>query len=99
MIGALARRLFGSANDRYIKSLGATVAEINALEPEVEKLSDEQLAARTVAFRERLAQGETLDDMLAEAFAARRRTRVQEHRDRQRQDARGEHAGRHREVL
>jgi len=69
MIGGLARRLFGSANDRYIRSLGATVEEINALEPEVQKLSDDELAARTVAFRDRLAQGETLDDLLPDAFA------------------------------
>src|SRR5665213_2648958 len=69
MIGGLARRLFGSANDRYIRSLGATVEEINALEPEVQKLSDDELAARTVAFRDRLAQGETLDDLLPDAFS------------------------------
>ncbi|HEX4004681.1 MAG TPA: preprotein translocase subunit SecA [Acidobacteriaceae bacterium] len=85
MIGGLARRLFGSANDRYIRSLGATVEEINALEPEVQNLSDEQLAARTVAFKERLAQGETIDDILPEAFAtvreAAKRTLGQRHFD------------------
>jgi preprotein translocase subunit SecA len=85
MIGGLARRLFGSANDRYIKSLGATVDEVNALEPEVEKLSDAELAARTVAFRERLANGDTLDDLLPDAFAtvreAARRTLGQRHFD------------------
>ncbi len=69
MIGGFARRLFGSANDRYIKSLVATVDEINGLEPEVEKLSDADLAARTAAFRKRLADGESLDDVLPEAFA------------------------------
>jgi preprotein translocase subunit SecA len=85
MIGAFARRLFGSANDRYIKSLGATVSDVNALEPEVEKLSDEALAARTVAFRERLAQGESLDEILPDAFAtvreAAKRTLGQRHFD------------------
>jgi preprotein translocase subunit SecA len=85
MIGAFARRLFGSANDRYIRSLGATVEEINALEPEVEKLSDEELAARTVTFRKRLADGESLDDVLPDAFAtvreAAKRTLGQRHFD------------------
>jgi preprotein translocase subunit SecA len=85
MIGALARRLFGSANDRYIRTLSATVDEINALEPDVAPLSDEALAQRTVAFRERLAQGETLDDILPDAFAtvreAAKRTLGQRHFD------------------
>jgi preprotein translocase subunit SecA len=85
MIGGLARRLFGSANDRYIKSLAATVDEISGLEPEVEKLSDAELAARTVAFRKRLEDGETLDDVLPEAFAtvreAAKRTLGQRHFD------------------
>ncbi|HXE16331.1 MAG TPA: preprotein translocase subunit SecA [Stellaceae bacterium] len=69
MIGGLARRMFGSANDRYIKGLAGTVDEINSLEPEVQKLSDAELAARTVTFRQRLADGETLDDILPDAFA------------------------------
>ncbi|MBV8166786.1 MAG: preprotein translocase subunit SecA, partial [Alphaproteobacteria bacterium] len=69
MLGAIARRLFGSANDRLIKSLSKPVAAINALEPELEKLTDEQLAARTAAFKQRVADGETLDDLLVEAFA------------------------------
>ncbi|MGH7075050.1 MAG: preprotein translocase subunit SecA, partial [Stellaceae bacterium] len=85
MIGAFARRLFGSANDRYVRSLGATVEMINALEPEVEKLSDEALAARTVDFRNRLAGGESLDDVLPDAFAtvreAAKRTLGQRHFD------------------
>ena len=55
MFGALARRLFGSANDRYIKSLGPLVEQINEIEPELEKLSDEALRARTAEFKERLA--------------------------------------------
>jgi preprotein translocase subunit SecA len=85
MIGALAKRLFGSANDRVIKSLAKTVAAINALEPELEALSDADLRARTDRFRERLASYETLDDLLIEAFAtvreAAKRTLGQRHFD------------------
>ncbi|HWE76507.1 MAG TPA: DEAD/DEAH box helicase, partial [Stellaceae bacterium] len=69
MIGALARRLFGSANDRYVKSLGPLVDEINALEPEMAALDDAGLRARTQLFKDRLTQGEELDDILVEAFA------------------------------
>ena len=69
MLGALARSLFGTANDRVVKGFDKPVAKINALEAEFTKLSDEQLRARTVAFRERLATGETLDGLLIEAFA------------------------------
>ncbi len=61
--------LFGSANARYIKRLQPRVDAINALEPEIEKLSDEELAHKTVEFRQRLSEGETLDDLLIEAFA------------------------------
>src|SRR5262249_55867853 len=85
MLGSLAKSIFGSSNDRYVKSLGPTVARINVLEAEVSTLSDEQLAAQTVRFRERLAAGETLDDLLPEAFAtvreAARRTLGQRHYD------------------
>src|SRR6188768_3198098 len=85
MFGALARRLFGSANDRYIKSLGFLVEQINELEPELEKLSDEALRARTAEFRQRLADGAELDDLLVEAFAtvreASKRTLGQRHFD------------------
>ncbi len=69
MFGAIARRLFGTANDRVLKTMHAHIAAINALEAEIQPLSDEQLAARTVWFRERLAAGETLDDIMVEAFA------------------------------
>ncbi|HUB96881.1 MAG TPA: preprotein translocase subunit SecA [Stellaceae bacterium] len=69
MIGALARRLFGSANDRYIKSLRPLVDEINALEPELTALSDDDLRARTEMLKKRAADGESLDDMLVDAFA------------------------------
>jgi preprotein translocase subunit SecA len=69
MIGALARKLFGSANDRRIKSYQPRVNAINALEPELVKLSDEELRARTDEFRKQLAEGKSLDDILAPAFA------------------------------
>jgi preprotein translocase subunit SecA len=70
MLAAIAKRLFGTANDRYIKSLGKIVADVNALEPSLERLSDQELAQRTPALRERLAKGEALDDILPDAFAA-----------------------------
>ncbi|NKD55324.1 MULTISPECIES: preprotein translocase subunit SecA [unclassified Haematospirillum] len=69
MFGALARRLFGTANDRLIKSLRGTVDAVNALEPSLESLSDEALRGRTQWLRERLAAGESLDDLLVDAFA------------------------------
>jgi preprotein translocase subunit SecA len=85
MLGTVARRLFGSANDRFIKSLRKTVEAINALEPELEGLSDAELRARTDRFRERLNQGASLDDLLVEAFAtvreASKRTLHQRHFD------------------
>jgi preprotein translocase subunit SecA len=85
MLGALARRLFGSANDRYVKSLSSLVAQINELEPELEKLSPETLRNRTAEFRKRLDEGEELDDLLVEAFAtvreAAKRTLGQRHFD------------------
>jgi preprotein translocase subunit SecA len=85
MIGALARKLFGSSNDRRIKAYQARVAAINALEPEVAALSDEALRARTDEFRAQLAAGKTLDDLLVPAFAtvreAAKRTLGQRHFD------------------
>ncbi|QEX19176.1 protein translocase subunit SecA [Hypericibacter terrae] len=69
MLSVLAKRLFGSANDRYIKTLAKSVQEINALEPEVKALDDEALKARTAWLKDRLAKGETLDDILPDAFA------------------------------
>ncbi|WP_370681141.1 preprotein translocase subunit SecA [Comamonas sp. GB3 AK4-5] len=62
-------KLFGSRNDRLLKQYRKTVARINAMEPEFEKLSDEALRAKTDEFRARLAQGATLDDLLPDAFA------------------------------
>ncbi|RRR70143.1 MAG: preprotein translocase subunit SecA [Candidatus Viridilinea halotolerans] len=63
------KKLVGDSNDKAVKQIQPRVAAINALEPEYQALSDEALAAKTNAFRERLAAGETLDDMLPEAFA------------------------------
>jgi preprotein translocase subunit SecA len=76
MLGALARSVFGSSNDRYVKSLDKIVRQINALEPEIQALSDEQLAGQTEKLRGRLAAGETLDDILPEAFATVREASV-----------------------
>jgi preprotein translocase subunit SecA len=85
MLGSLAKSLFGSANDRKVKPLWATVSKINALEPRFQAMSDAELAAMTPAFRERLEKGETLDDLLPEAFAvvreAAKRTLGQRHFD------------------
>nr|WP_293992732.1 preprotein translocase subunit SecA [uncultured Fusobacterium sp.] len=69
MISALLKKIFGTRNDREIKSLTKVVHKINALEPEYEKLSDDDLKDKTRIFKERLAKGETLDDILVEAFA------------------------------
>ncbi|HWA43031.1 MAG TPA: preprotein translocase subunit SecA [Hypericibacter adhaerens] len=69
MLSALAKRLFGSANDRFIKTLSKTVQEINALEPQLKALDDEGLKARTGWLKERLEKGESLDDILPDAFA------------------------------
>jgi preprotein translocase subunit SecA len=76
MFAALAKRVFGSANDRFIKGLGKTVQAINALEPSLQKLSDADLTARTAALRARLEKGETLDDILPDAFATVREAAV-----------------------
>ena len=62
-------KLFGSRNDRLLKQYRKTVIRINAMEPDYEKLSDEQLRAKTQEFKERVTKGESLDDMLPEAFA------------------------------
>jgi preprotein translocase subunit SecA len=69
VLAAIAKAIFGSANDRQVKKYLPRVAAINALEPEFEKLSDEQLRAKTQEFRDLLAQGKTLDDILEPAFA------------------------------
>jgi preprotein translocase subunit SecA len=85
MIGALARKIFGSSNERRVKSYMPRVAEINALEKELEKLSDDALRARTAQFKQELENGKTLDDILVPAFAtcreAAKRTLGQRHFD------------------
>ena len=85
MFGALAKRLFGSANERFLKGLHPTVVAINALEPQLQDLSDEALRGRTAELRGRLAQGESLEDILPDAFAtvreAAKRTLGQRHYD------------------
>src|SRR3974390_154665 len=84
-LGAFATKIFGSSNDRRLKSFNARVAPINALEPQFEALSDGELHGKTAEFRERLANGETLEDILPEAFAtvreAAKRTLGQRHFD------------------
>ncbi len=69
MIGKLIKAVFGSKNERELKRMNKFVVRINALEPEMQKLSDEQLKAKTAEFRERYQKGETLDQLLPEAFA------------------------------
>src|SRR5688572_21022760 len=69
MIGKLLEKTFGTKHDREMKRLMPKVKAIGELEPAIQRLSDEQLAAKTQEFRERLAKGETLDDLLVEAFA------------------------------
>jgi preprotein translocase subunit SecA len=85
MFDGMFRRLFGSANDRYVKSLSTFVEQINELEPALEKLSPDALRARTAEFRQRLANGEELDNLLVDAFAtvreAAKRTLGQRHFD------------------
>ena len=85
MFGALARKIFGSSNERRIRGYQPRVDAINALEKDLEKLSDEQLRARTEDFKKQVAEGKTLDDILVPAFAtvreAAKRTLGQRHFD------------------
>jgi len=85
MFGALAKKIFGSANERRLKTYRAPVAAINALETEMQKLSDDELRAQTQKFRDELAQGKALDEILIPAFAtvreAGRRVLGQRHFD------------------
>ncbi|HQA17759.1 MAG TPA: preprotein translocase subunit SecA, partial [Novosphingobium sp.] len=69
MFGAVAKAIFGSSNDRYVKSLDKIVKQIAAFEPDLEALSDAELQAQTPKFRRMLEEGKTLDDLLPEAFA------------------------------
>ncbi|MEI8395200.1 MAG: preprotein translocase subunit SecA [Rhodospirillaceae bacterium] len=98
MFGAIARKLFGTANTRYLKTLAKPVQSIDALEPAVSALTDEELRARTEWLRRRLADGETLDDILTDAFAtvreAAKRTLGQRHFNVQMMGGMVLHAGR-----
>src|SRR5690606_14496052 len=76
MIQKLLTRIFGSRNQRMLKGYRKTVAEINALEPAMQALSDEQLTAKTAEFRQRIAAGEAVDALLPEAFAVCREAAV-----------------------
>jgi preprotein translocase subunit SecA len=76
MFAALAKSVFGSSNDRYVRSLGKYVEAVNGFEPNISALSDDELRAQTERFRARLANGEKLDDLLPEAFATVREAAV-----------------------
>jgi len=81
----IAKKIFGTSNERYLKSLEPRIKAINALEPEIQALSDDELKGKTAEFRERLEKGEKLDNLLVEAFAVVReaaiRTLGQRHYD------------------
>src|SRR3990170_6742687 len=85
MFAGLAKSIFGSANDRYVRSLGRIVDAVNGFEPTISALTDEELRGQTEIFRRRLADGAKLDDLLPEAFAtvreAAKRTLGQRHYD------------------
>ncbi|KTF69785.1 preprotein translocase subunit SecA [Sphingomonas sp. HT-1] len=85
MFGGIAKSLFGSSNDRYVKSLNPIVQKIASFEPALQAMDDDTLAAQTIKFREQLANGAKLDDLLPEAFAtvreAARRVIGQRHYD------------------
>ncbi|MBA3896275.1 MAG: preprotein translocase subunit SecA [Sphingomonadaceae bacterium] len=85
MLGGIAKAIFGSSNDRYVKSLGSIVARINGFESTISAMTDAELANQTIVFRERFAGSESLDDLLPEAFATVReaasRTLGQRHYD------------------
>src|SRR5947209_5984200 len=85
MFAAVAKSIFGSANDRYVRSLGKYVEAVNGFEPNISALSDDELKGQTELLRQRLANGEKLDELIAEAFATVReaaiRTLGQRHYD------------------
>ncbi|MEA3034349.1 MAG: preprotein translocase subunit SecA, partial [Sphingomonadales bacterium] len=85
MFGGFAKAIFGSSNDRYVRSLRKTVERINGHEPSLAAMTDDELRNQTILFRRRLDEGEDLDDLLAEAFAtvreAAKRTLGQRHYD------------------
>src|SRR6266851_5140044 len=69
MLDTLLAKVVGTQNERELKRLRPIVAEVNAFEPAIKALSDDQLRGKTAEFRQRFANGETLDDLLPEAFA------------------------------
>ena len=85
MFAAVAKSIFGSSNDRYVRGLGKYVDAVNAFEPPISAMTDDELRGQTELFRQRLADGEKLDDLLPEAFAtvreAAKRTLGQRHYD------------------
>src|SRR4051812_17026464 len=85
MFGGFAKAIFGSSNDRYVRSLRKTVERINGHEPTLAAMTDDELRNQTILFRNRLVEGEELDDLLPEAFAtvreAAKRTLGQRHYD------------------
>ena len=85
MLATLAKSIFGSSNDRYVAKLGKIVETINGFEPTISAMTDEELRGQTALFRQRLAEGAKLDDLLPEAFATVReaaiRTLGQRHYD------------------
>ena len=85
MLASLAKSIFGSANDRYVAKLGRIVETINSHEPTISAMTDEELRGQTDLFRQRLADGTKLDDLIPEAFAtvreAAKRTLGQRHYD------------------
>jgi preprotein translocase subunit SecA len=85
MLGGFAKAIFGSSNDRYVKSLGGMVNKINGFESTISAMTDAELANQTVVFRARLDEGEKLDALIPEAFAtvreAAKRTLGQRHYD------------------
>ncbi|MEM6826519.1 MAG: preprotein translocase subunit SecA [Pseudomonadota bacterium] len=76
MFETVMKAMFGSSNDRYVKSLGKIVNEVNALEPQMQAMTDSELQAQTAQFRERLEGGASLEDILPEAFATVREASV-----------------------
>ena len=76
MLGGIAKAIFGSSNDRYVKSLGGLVSKINGFESTVSAMTDAELANQTVVFRARLEEGEKLDALIPEAFATVREAAV-----------------------
>ena len=84
MLG-LVQKIIGSRNDRFVKKLSKTVEKVNSYEADFEKLSDEEIKAKTIEFRERIVNGQSLDSLLPEAFAvvreASKRTKGMRHYD------------------